>query len=104
MNTRFGINMALLTVSNTVQFGNLFKSFTTANKVVSGQLTKELGEVGKIGLKEGSIDVFEKKAAEGISGKVWDSVRPSLPNILSEGVYEEGGQYLSLIHISEPTR
>lgn len=93
MNTRFGINMALLTVSNTVQFGNLFKSFTTANKVVSGQLTKELGEVGKIGLKEGSIDVFEKKTAEGISGKVWDSVRPSLPNILSEGVYEEGGQY-----------
>ena len=93
MNTRFGVNMALLTVSNAVQFDNLFKSFSTASKGVTGSLTRELGEAGKITLKEGSLDVFEKKAAAGIKDKVWDFVKPKLANVLSEGVYEEGGQY-----------
>jgi len=93
MNTRFGINMALLTASNTIQFGNLFKSFTSAQKGLTGQLTRDIDEIGKIGLKEGSIDVFEKKGAQTISGKIWESVQPKLPNILAEGVYEEGGQY-----------
>jgi len=93
MNTRFGVNMALLTVSNAVQFDNLFKSFSTASKGVTGSLTRELGEAGKISLKEGSLDVFEKKAAVGIKDKVWDFVKPKLANVLSEGVYEEGGQY-----------
>lgn len=93
MNTRFGINMALLTASNTIQFGNLFKSFTSAGKGLSGQLTRDLEDIGKIGLKQGSLDVFEKKTAETIGGRVWDSVRPKFANILAEGVYEEGGQY-----------
>ena len=93
MNTRFGINMALLTASNAIQFGNLFKSFTSANKAVSGQLTRELEDLGKIGLKEGSKDVFEAKVATGLGEKVWESVRPKMANILTEGVYEEGGQY-----------
>ena len=93
MNTRFGINMALLTVSNAVQFDNLFKSFNQAGKPIKGGLTQELEGLGKIGLKEGSLDVFEKKAATTIPGKVWEFVEPKIPNILSEGVYEEGGQY-----------
>ena len=93
MNTRFGINMALLTVSNAVQFDNLFKSFTTAQKGVTGSLTRGIGEAGKVGLKEGSLDTFERKAAEGIKDKVWDFVKPKLANVLAEGVYEEGGQY-----------
>jgi alkylated DNA repair dioxygenase AlkB len=93
MNTRFGINMALLTVSNAVQFDNLFKSFTTAQKNVTGSLTRSIGESGKVGLKEGSFDVFEKKSAAGIKDRVWDFVKPKLPNVLSEGVYEEGGQF-----------
>jgi hypothetical protein len=93
MNTRFGINMALLTASNTIQFGNLFKSFTSAQKGLSGELTRHLEDAGKIGLQKGSLDVFEKKTAETIGGRVWDSVRPKIDNILAEGVYEEGGQY-----------
>jgi predicted NAD-dependent protein-ADP-ribosyltransferase YbiA (DUF1768 family) len=93
MNTRFGINMALLTASNTIQFGNLFKSFTSAQKGLSGELTRHLEDAGKIGLQKGSLDVFEKKTAETIGGRVWDSVRPKIANILAEGVYEEGGQY-----------
>ena len=93
MNTRFGINMALLTVSNAVQFDNLFKSFVTAQKGTTGSLTRGIGEAGKIGLAEGSLDTFEKKTAAGLGGRLWDTVKPILPNIFSEGVYEEGGQF-----------
>ena len=93
MNTRFGLNMAILTVSNAIQFDNLFKSFTNAGGGITGGLTKDLQGAGKLGLKEGSLDVFERKAATGIGGKVWEFVEPKIPNILSEGVYEEGGQY-----------
>jgi len=93
MNTRFGINMALLTVSNAVQFGNLFKAFTSSEKAIQGTLTKEIEDAGKIGLQKGSLDVFERKAPSNIADRIWSSVRPSIPNILSEGVYEEGGQY-----------
>lgn len=93
MNTRFGINMALLTVSNAIQFDNLFKSFSNAEKGVVGSLTKTLEDTGKIGLKEGSLDVFEKKVAGSTSEKIWDVVKPKLTNVLSEGIYEEGGQF-----------
>ena len=94
MNTRFGINMALLTVSNAVQFGNLFKSFSNASSSgISGSLTRELEDVGKFGLKEGTIDVFESKAAKTLRGKIWESVKPKVANIFAEGVYEEGGQF-----------
>jgi predicted NAD-dependent protein-ADP-ribosyltransferase YbiA (DUF1768 family) len=94
MNTRFGINMALLTVSNAVQFGNLFKSFSKASSSgISGSLTRELEDIGKFGLKEGSIDVFESKAAKTLRGKIWESVKPKVANIFTEGVYEEGGQF-----------
>ena len=94
MNTRFGINMALLTVSNAVQFDNLFKSFSKASSGgISGSLTRELEDIGKFGLKEGSIDVFESKAAKTLRGKIWESVKPKVANIFTEGVYEEGGQF-----------
>jgi hypothetical protein len=94
MNTRFGINMALLTVSNAIQFDNLFKSFTVASKSgIQGSITKEIEQAGKIGLKEGSLDVFEQKAATGLAGRVWETVRPKMANIFTEGVYEEGGQF-----------
>lgn len=92
MNVRFGINMALLTVSNAIQFDSFLKTFGKA-KTASGSLTRSIEEAGKIGLKEGSLDVFEKKVAPTVVGKVWDSIKPKLPEIFSEGVYEEGGQY-----------
>jgi hypothetical protein len=93
MNTRFGVNMALLTVSNAVQFDNLFKSFITGSKGVTGSLTRNIEEAGKIGLKEGSLDVFERKIPTTFGAKVWESVKPKLSNVFAEGVYEEGGQY-----------
>lgn len=88
MNARFGINMALLTASNTLQFGTLFKSMTAAKGAV-----QQIGDIGKIGLAEGSLDVFEKKAAKTVAGKVWESVKPGVGNIFREGVFEEGAQF-----------
>lgn len=95
MNTRFGINMALLTVSNALQFGNLFKTMigVPGSRAISGSLTQELEGLGKVGLKEGSLDVFEKKTAESALGRVWESVRPTGANVFREGVFEEGGQF-----------
>ena len=93
MNMRFGVNLALLTLSNTVQFGSLFKSFTNSAKGVPGTFERSLGDAGRIGLTEGSLDVFEKKAITGTASKIWDVAKPSLKNVLSEGIFEEGGQF-----------
>jgi hypothetical protein len=94
MNTRFAVNMALLTVSNAIQFGSLFKSFGTAStKGLSSGISTKLEDIGRVGLKEGSLDEFEKKAIKGLGANAWNFVKPKLPLILSEGVYEEGGQY-----------
>ena len=86
MNVRFATNMALLTVSNAVQFDNLFKTFNLGSKEIGST-------IGKIGLEKGSLDVFEKKTAKTLSGKVWETVKPTLKNVLAEGLAEEGGQY-----------
>ena len=93
MNTRFGINMALLTASNGLFFGNAFKSIIAGGGPVTGGLQKTLEEFGKIGLKEGSLDVFERKATESIAGKAWNVVKPKLATMFTEGVAEEGGQF-----------
>ena len=86
MNVRFGTNLALLTVSNAIQFDNILKTFNLGSKEVGGS-------IGKIGLKEGSINEFETKLAKTFSGKAWEFARPKLKNVITEGVYEEGGQY-----------
>ena len=93
MNTRFGINMALLTVSNTLMFGNLYKSMINGGAGATAGAITSVGEFGKIGLAEGSLDVFEKKAASSLAGRVWDNVRPRAAVMFSEGVFEEGGQF-----------
>jgi hypothetical protein len=93
MNVRFGINMALLTASNAIQFGSLFKSFTNASKGAPGLFEAPVGDLGKVGLTKGSIDVFEKKATTGLGAKVWESIKPTVKNVFTEGVYEEGGQF-----------
>ncbi len=90
MNTRFGVNMALLTVSNAIQFDNILKPFT---KATQGTVTQVVENAGRIGLREGSLDVFEKKAANSIRERIWDVVKPRIATVFAEGVYEEGGQY-----------
>jgi hypothetical protein len=93
MNARFGINMALLTVSNAIQFDNLLKSFNSAKKGIESITSAEVKGLGNIKLKEGSLDVFEKVVPNSTSGKVWEYIKPTVKNIFTEGIYEEGGQY-----------
>jgi hypothetical protein len=101
MNSRFGINMALLTVSNSVQFGNLFKSFTGAQKGITSSSLKDFGSAGKVGLKEGTLDTFEKKLPQTFSGKAWEFVKPKAINVFTEGVYEEGGQFATQVGVED---
>lgn len=92
-NVRMGINLALLTVSNAIQFDNFLRPFTASRKAAT-----DLGEnLGKIALKDGSIDTFERVVPTTIKGKLWEKVQGAIPNILSEGVYEEGGQYAAQV-------
>jgi hypothetical protein len=98
MNVRFGVNMALLTVSNSVMFGNMFKSALgmgakSAEGAIGQAGARQLGDLGKVGIKDGGIDTFEKVAAKNIAERGWNFVKPKLPTIFSEGVYEEGGQF-----------
>lgn len=101
MNTRFGINMALLTVSNAVQFDNLFKTFTSAQKGITSSTVRNFEDAGKLGLKEGSLDVFERKVPATFTGKVWDIAKPRAANIITEGVYEEGGQFATQVGVED---
>lgn len=97
-NVRFGANMALLTLSDAIQFDNILKPFSAARKGITGSLQKALETEGaEIGLKEGTIDTFERKVPKTNSGKIWNAIKPQIPNILSEGVYEEGGQYAAQV-------
>lgn len=101
MNTRFGINMALLTVSNAVQFDNVFKSFTGAQRGVTSSTLSDFGNAGKIGLKEGALDTFERKIPQTFSGKAWEFVKPKAINVFTEGVIEEGGQFATQIGVED---
>ena len=101
MNTRFGINMALLTVSNAVQFDNIFKSFTGAQRQVTSSSLSDFGSAGKIGLKEGTLDTFEKKVPQTFSGKAWEFAKPKVINVFTEGVYEEGGQFAAQVGVED---
>lgn len=96
-NVRFGINLALLGVSDAIQFDSLLKPFSAAKAGFKGSWTKEIGELGTIGLKEGSIDEVERVTPKGFAAKAWETIRPHIPAFLSEGVYEEGGQYAAQI-------
>lgn len=93
MNIRFGINMALLTVSDAIQWDAFLKSFNNIRKGAAAGVAKKIQGAGTIGLKEGSMDVFETKVPAGVIGKTWDNIKPALPLMFTEGVYEEGGQY-----------
>lgn len=97
-NTTFGINLALLGLSNAIQFESFLKPFTAARSGYRSFVQRQLGE-SQLGLKSGSIDVFERVEPTTIGGKIWGKVRPVVPGIISEGVFEEGGQYATQIGV-----
>lgn len=94
-NVRYGINMALLAASDAIQFDAMFKPFNSLKNSISKGLEAKVAEQeGKIGLKEETIKVakdidnLELKKASKLS-----ILQNIIPNILAEGVFEEGGQY-----------
>lgn len=95
-NTRFGINLALLAASNAIQFEAFLKPFSAARTGFRSAIQRETAMSG-IGLREGSIDVFERVTPPSLRGKVWGRVRPITASVLTEGVFEEGGQYATAI-------
>jgi len=94
-NLRFGINMALLSVSNAIQFDSILKPFSAAKAGFRSSVEKELTEGAAIGMKKGTMDTFERVVPKGI----WGKIKPTIPAILSEGVFEEGGQYATQIGV-----
>ena len=82
-------NMPLLLISNAIQFDGILKSFSK-----SLMTTKTLDtQLGKLGVKSGTIDEVEKIVEKNIYGKIWNTVKTPSKSILSEGIYEEGGQF-----------
>lgn len=92
-NVRFGVNMALLGISNAIQFDGILKPFKAAKAGFRSSLEREISEGAAIGMKEGTLDTFERVVPKGI----WGKIRPLVPSILSEGVFEEGGQFAAQI-------
>jgi len=87
MMVRYGLNVGLLTATNSIQFGNFFRPFSVARKAIETEVMD--GE--KIALKAGENDVFEH-VAKNRFGKIFDFLKEQAPDNLSEA-FEEGAQY-----------
>jgi hypothetical protein len=88
-NIRYGANIALLSISNSLQFDSILKPFSALkNEIRSGKikLSTAIDELG-------SIDNLKVVKPETLGAKVWDITKRSSGNIFTEGVFEEGGQY-----------
>jgi len=92
-NTRFGVNLALLSLSNAIQFDNILKPFSAARAGYRSSIQKTISDRSRIGLAEDSIDTFERLVPSTLRGKVWDKVKPLVPAIVTEGFVEETKDY-----------
>jgi len=101
MKAAYGLGMVILIPSNMIQWGNIMKPFTALRNFV-----KTRGKAAMTSLADDGIEFINqgaKTVAEatevGIknlkrSEKLWKNVlKPAIPNIVSEGFYEEGGQF-----------
>lgn len=91
-NIRFGANLALLMISDAIQFDKFLKPFSAAKSGFKSAIEKSISEKSSIGLAEGSIDEFQR-----LPKNLWGKIRPIVPSILTEGVFEEGGQFATQI-------
>jgi hypothetical protein len=94
-NVRFGLNMAILGLSNAIQFDSILKPFFAAKAGFRSTIEKGIAGRQSVRLAEGSIDDFERV----VSKDIWSKVRPVIPAILSEGILEEGGQFATQIGV-----
>jgi len=84
-NTRFGLNMALLGVSNAIQMETILKPFFSA---------KSAAKSADLAFVDGA---FQRAVPESTIGKIWSRVKPTTSSVLREGVFEEGGQFAAQI-------
>ena len=92
MNARMVGNLGILLVSNAVQFENILKPFSSARTGITSPIYQEIA--GKrIALQDGLMGGYSEVVPKSILGRVSRRVNPYIPEILTEGVYEEGGQF-----------
>ena len=92
MNARMIGNLGILLVSNAIQFENILRPFSSARKGLNSPVFQEIA--GKrVALQEGLMGGYSEVVPKTMLGRVSRSVKPYIPEILTEGVYEEGGQY-----------
>lgn len=94
-NVRFGANMALIGISNALQFDAILKPFSVAKSGLRSSIEKRITDDASIGLAEGSIDTFARIPTKGL----WGKIRPTIPAIVTEGILEEGGQFATQIAV-----
>lgn len=89
-NTRYGLNAAILGISNTIQFNTLLKTFNSTKSALKSGL-----DVGgtKITVADAATVAGIDKLATVPTKGIWNKIKPAIPNILSEGVWEEGTQF-----------
>lgn len=92
-NTRFLLNMGLLSITNSIQWGSLMKPFNVAKDEIEAEAKTGI----KVALKAGSRDAFEAVEPTSTLGKIGRALKNNIITTLltesgSEGV-EEGSQY-----------
>ncbi len=92
MNARMVGNLGILLVSNAIQFENILKPFSSARTGLTSPIYQEIA--GKrIALQDGLMGGYSEVVPKSILGKASRKIKPYLPEIFTEGIYEEGGQY-----------
>lgn len=91
-NVRFGVNLAILAVSDAIQLDAILKPFNAAKAGFRSAIQKDITERSSIGLVEDSIDEFQR-----LPKNLWGKIKPIVPSILTEGVFEEGGQFATQV-------
>jgi hypothetical protein len=92
-NTRFLLNVGLLSLTNSIQFSSLMRPFNITKELLEAEAKSGI----KVALKEGSKDVFEALAPETRLAKVGNFLKNNFVSELikdsgSEG-FEEGAQF-----------
>lgn len=92
-NVRFAANMAILMPSNFIQFGNAFgRGFLKDSKALN-KIASATGESVDDVVSKDLLTTTFQAAKKPVIDKVLDKGWKVLKNPLSEGLYEEGGQY-----------
>jgi hypothetical protein len=92
MNARMVGNLGILLVSNAIQFENILRPFASARAGITSPVFQEIA--GKrIALQDGLMGGYSEIVPKSIFGKATKGITPYLPELFTEGVFEEGGQY-----------